>query len=216
MAKAGQNEGIEMTNLRSRLKSVPGTTWLKVAISLVATCAIVLRLIWPDIKIDVIALGLLIVAVLPWLSSLLESAKFPGGWEIKFRDVQKAAAHVTGGAKSETTTTPEPLLPEPSFVAIAATDANLALVGLRIEIEKRLRELASKHGLTDRLPLRRILDDLRRQQVLDPEVVSGLHELIIAGNHAAHGATVQDSVAEWAIEQGTGVLAALDGRINET
>ena len=43
------------------------------------------------LTIDAISLGLLIVALLPWASSLIESAKFPGGWEIKFRDLKKAS-----------------------------------------------------------------------------------------------------------------------------
>ena len=197
------------TTLLHIVKNRPGTTWLKFAISIVATAGIIVHLIWPDLKIDLITLGLLIVAVLPWLSSLLESAKFPGGWEVKFRDLQKAASQVTGGAETTTTTTPEP-----SFVTIAAQDANLALVGLRIEIEKRLRELAAKHGLPERQPMRRMFDELRQRQILDPQALWGLDELIIAGNNAAHGASVEDSVAEWAIEYGPKVLAVLDDHLN--
>ena len=103
-------------------------------------------------KIDIVTLGLVVVAALPWLSAILESAKFPGGWEVKFRDLQKAAAQVTGAADAQTVT-----IPEPAYLAIAAQDPNLALVGLRIEIEKRLRELAAKHGISDRQPIRQIL-----------------------------------------------------------
>ena len=190
------------------MKNLAPTTWIKIAVSITAVIAVVVRLIWPNIKIDAVAFGLFVVAVLPWLSSILESAKFPGGWEVKFRDLQKAASQVTAGAESTSTATAEP-----SFVSIANQDPNLALVGLRIEIEKRLREMAARYGLPERQPLNRIFHELRRREILDPQALEGLDELIIAGNHAAHGAVVQTSVAQWAIEYGPKVLAVLDDRL---
>lgn len=191
------------------MKNLTSNTWIKIAVSVIVIIAIIIRLIWPKIKIDVITLGLLIVAILPWLSTILESAKFPGGWEVKFRDLQKAASHVTAGTKLKSTAAAEP-----SFVSIAGQDPNLALVGLRIEIEKRLRELAVKHGLPERQPLRRMFNELRNRKVLDSQEIWGLDELIIAGNNAAHGAKVQNSVAEWAIEMGPKVLTVLDNHLD--
>jgi hypothetical protein len=37
---------------------------------------------------DAVSVGLLVVAVLPWLSQLLASAKLPGGWELVFRELK--------------------------------------------------------------------------------------------------------------------------------
>jgi hypothetical protein len=139
-------------SFRKIVKSLAPTTWVKLVVSLVAAVAIVVRLLWPTIKIDLVAFGLFVVAVLPWLSSILESAKFPGGWEVKFRDIQRAAAQVTSGTEPMSTAAAL----EPAFVSIASRDPNLALVGLRIEIEKRLRQIAAKHGLPDRSSLRQI------------------------------------------------------------
>jgi len=190
------------------VKSLASTAWIKLAVSVVAALAIVSRLIWPNIRIDAITFGLFVIAVLPWLSSILESAKFPGGWEVKFRDVQRAASQVTAGAEPKSAAASEP-----AFVSIASQDPNLAIVGLRIEIEKRLRQVAMKHGLPDRLPLRQLLSELRRKEILDSQALQGLDELIIAGNNAAHGATVQASVAQWAIDFGPKVLAVLDDRL---
>lgn len=39
-------------------------------------------------NIDAVTLGLLVVAVLPWFSDLLQSAKLPGGWEVNFREIK--------------------------------------------------------------------------------------------------------------------------------
>jgi hypothetical protein len=185
--------------------------WLKIVISAAAISVIIVRIWKPDLKIDAITFGLIVVAILPWLSELIESAKFPGGWEVKFRDLREAGEKVTGSVPSLTSeaTSSVPL----SFVAIAEHDPNLALVGLRIEIEKRLREYATKYGINERQPLSRLLIELAQREVLPQETVGGLKELIYAGNSAAHGAYVQAGVAEWAIDFGPKILAALDSQL---
>jgi len=60
--------------------------WLKLLISCIALSAIGLRIAYPTIKIDAISVGLIIIAFLPWFSELIESAEFPGGWKIKFKE----------------------------------------------------------------------------------------------------------------------------------
>ena len=192
------------------LKRAISIDWLKAIISFAAILVIILRICFPDLKIDAITFGLIVLAILPWLSELIESAKFPGGWEIKFRDIQNAGEKVT-------TSSPELATPiqseQPSYVTISAHDPNLALVGLRIEIEKRLREYARINDLDDRRPLSRLLQDLMTKGVLPEETISGLKELIYAGNNAAHGARVQEGVAEWAMVAGPKILAALDAQL---
>jgi hypothetical protein len=183
-------------------------TWLKGLVSGLAISVIWLRVWKPDLKIDAVTFGLIIVAILPWLSELIESAKFPGGWEIKFRDLEKAAEKVTSDAPTKSTEILESVTP--TFGIVAEQDPNIALVILRIEIEKRLREYAIKHDINDTRSLTRLLSELARKEVLPKETVVGLQELIRAGNMAAHGAQVQDSVAGWAIDIGPKILASLD------
>jgi hypothetical protein len=181
------------------------------AISIIAIGVIVARLIWPNIKLDSITLGLLIVAILPWFSALIESAKFPGGWEVKFRDVKSAGDRVVASSPPSTQAV---ALPKPSFLSIAETDPNLALVGLRIEIETRVRKLAERADLPiEGIPLTRLVDELGRRGVIDKNAQGGLRELIFAGNQAAHGATVERSAADWAIDVGPQILQALDEKL---
>lgn len=182
-----------------------GNWKLKAAISGGAVLAILARIIWPDVRVDSITLGLVLIAVLPWISELIESAKFPGGWEIKFRPLQTAGDKLT-----KETSGPEAPSPEPSFVAVAEKDPNLALVGLRIEIEKRMRELASLSEVTEDRSLARLTRSLAREGVIPPEIVGALEEIIAAGNRAAHGASVEPSAGEWAVTEGPKILAALD------
>ncbi len=162
--------------------------------------------ICPNIKIDSITLGLFIIAILPWITSIIESAKFPGGWEIKFRDLKEAAEKIS--PKEELA---EELDESLSFVKIAEYDPNIALVALRIEIEKRLRELAKLAKIENfRMPLSKLLRELQRKEILTSSVFSGLQEIIMAGNQAAHGAKVEPTIADWAFTYGPKILAALD------
>jgi hypothetical protein len=188
-------------------------TWLpKTAVTVGALAIAATRMLWPDSPIDAITLGLLVVAVLPWLSTLIKSAELPGGFKIEFQDVQAAGAKVTESQADAHTLTPTPA---PSHIDMSERDPNLALVGLRIEIEKRLRALAERHGLDDTPSISRIVLQLRDLGVLNDPSVSGLQELVMAGNQAAHGASVDPRAAAWAIDYGPQVLAVLERKLHE-
>ena len=58
---------------------------IKYTISLLALVIALAHLIWPDIRIDAITVTLLVVAVLPWLSSVFKSIELPGGLKIHTR-----------------------------------------------------------------------------------------------------------------------------------
>ena len=183
---------------------------MKIGITLVAVILVVVRLIWPNLKIDSITIGLLILGILPWLAPLIQSVKLPGGIKITLRDVQEAAQKA-----AQTTDTPEQMVvsESPSLFEVADLDSNLALVYLRIEIEKRLRTLAQNANLNSMGSLSRLFRDLQKGGVVDDVVFSGLQELIMAGNQAAHGAEVEPSVADSILEYGPRIINALDRSI---
>jgi hypothetical protein len=60
---------------------------LKTLLSMSAVGLIILRVRRPELEIDAITLGLLVLALLPWVFDFLESAEFPGGWKFKFREL---------------------------------------------------------------------------------------------------------------------------------
>jgi hypothetical protein len=68
------------------------TTGIRIAITGAAVALLVVHLIWPNHQIEQIPLGLALLAVLPWMSSIIESAKLPGGWEVRFRQVESGQA----------------------------------------------------------------------------------------------------------------------------
>lgn len=186
--------------------------WLKIIVTIVPLFFILIRLLWPSVKIDAITLGLLIVAILPWLSSLIKSAEFPGGWKVEFRDLEAAAQKITelNTYSDELTTSTTP-----SFHELLDKDPNLALVQLRIEIEKRVKALVQKHNISEKRSLIHMLGALHKNDVLDVTTTVGLSELIIAGNDAVHGASVDRKVTSWAINYAPRILYFLDRKIEE-
>lgn len=183
---------------------------LKVVISSVAAVAVVLHLFLPALRIDAVSLGLLALAVLPWLAPLVKSAELPGGFKIEFQDVKEAAERVAAGAPDAL---PPPSSVNPSYLLIAEHDPNLALVGLRIEIERRLRALAERTGIPKNRPLTQLTANLQEQQVLSAESSGGLLQLISLGNQAAHGVPIAPNAATSAVEFGPRVLQVLDSKL---
>jgi len=185
-------------------------------ITAIAIIGVVVRLVWPDVKIDSITIGLLFIALIPWLPNFIKSAKLPGGWEIDFQDLEIAGNKIINEIEIEAGTDTETTENTSSYLSVAESDANLGLVGLRIEIEKRIRKIAELNDIDNDRNLSFIVATLKSTGVLNKEAIAGLSELIVAGNSAAHGATVDLQAASWAINQGPKVLATLDAKIRKT
>ncbi len=183
---------------------------IKSSISVGAAILIVVHALRPDIEVDAITLGLIIIAALPWLTSVVESVELPGGWKVKLRDVAAAGQKVVG--LSMITSVHEAAVPYGSAVE---RDPNLELVALRIQIEERLRALAERFELPLNRPLAQLVRMLRDREILEREAAAGLQDLIAAGNNAAHGAKVEPAAASWAREYGPVILHALDAVLHE-
>lgn len=175
--------------------------------------ALVLALVhlaWPTLAIDAVTLVLLVIALVPWLAPIFKSLEFPGGWKVEFQELQKAAVRAEQ-AGLLAALTERPSQAEFAFQRIAEEDANLALAGLRIEIEKRLVSLAEQSGIDIRnRGLGQLLRLLSQHNVLGQQERSVLADLTGLLNSAVHGARVDRQSADWAIEIGPRLLGALD------
>ena len=184
---------------------------LKVAITAVGAGAIVARIVWPDIKIDAITIGLVILVALPWLSGIFDSLEFPGGWKISYRKFENATQQIPDPPEDFAIPDAPPRLPSETV------DANLALVGLRIELERRLLAAAEANSIEVRTRgLRGLTDALRRQGLIDSDTATALNEMISMGNSAAHGAEVTPEVRDLVLKDGPRILAYLDGLARPT
>jgi hypothetical protein len=59
---------------------------VSMGVSLLAALAIAVHLIWPNLKIDLVTVVLLIFGSLPWLRGIVKSISLPGGPSIDLRD----------------------------------------------------------------------------------------------------------------------------------
>lgn len=168
------------------------------------------HILWPT-AIDGVTFALLVVAALPWLSGIIKAVEVPGAGRIELAQLESAGQKITAGT---TTLTPSASLPRPAYLEIVDRDPNLAVVGLGIEIEKRVRELAQRAAIEERLPFPRLVDELARREIVRPNVRGGLLELMRARNAAAHGRSVDPDAVDWSMSNGPEILASLDMLLN--
>lgn len=187
---------------------------VRAVVSGAAAVLLGLHLWFPGYRVDFVTVALLVVAVLPWLHHVFKDIKVSTtGIEITYAATQRALDRAVAGAErtagqpagSSSRSGDEP----PGWQRVAADDPNLALVGLRIEIEQRLRALGEKHGVRSK-NLVALLDELGARGVIDGETGDGLRDLILAGNRAAHGAQVDADLGHLLSRRVPLLLAALD------
>ncbi|HSS26980.1 MAG TPA: hypothetical protein VLL50_03445 [Usitatibacter sp.] len=170
------------------------------------------HVVFPRLAIDAVALVLIVVAVVPWLAPLFKSVQIPGGWKVEFQELQAVAAK----ADDAGLLSPAPGKPEEeyAFQSVAQRDPNLALAGLRIELEKRLVRLAEAHDVgTTMQGMGRLLGELARRGILSEDEESVLSDLVHLLNAAVHGASVDPRATEWAMDVGPQLIQSFEEKL---
>lgn len=188
---------------------------VQILVTVVALCGAVAHLYWPEAKIDAVTLALIILAALPWVAVLFEEIELPGGWKFKVAELRESEQRaVQVGLLDEGA---PPIVPghEYSFQMVADEDPNLALAGLRIEIERKLNELVESTGLrsgstSPRVNVGRALKVLGNAGILTHDQSSVLLDIIGILNSAVHGAKVDQQSARRALDVGSRLLTSLD------
>lgn len=172
----------------------------------------------PEIKIDAITVTLLGIAVLPWLGPLFKSVELPGGVKVEYQELERAGKKVEESGLISPEQALRPMQKhEYSFQAVSGDDPNLALSGLRIEIESRLKDLAEKREVkTHGYGVNNLTRSLEKTGALSHEEAAAIRDLLPLLNQAAHGAKVEESAFGWAMDFGPRVLGALEDRLGET
>lgn len=191
---------------------------IQIIITVIAVLVAVGHVWFPAIKIDAITVTLLGIAVVPWLGPLFKSVELPGGVKVEYQELEKAAKKVEESGLIAPELDLKPMQKhEYSFQAVSGDDPNLALSGLRIEIESRLKDLAEKREVKARgYGVNNLTRSLEKTGVLSHEEAAAIRDLLPLLNQAAHGAEVEDSAFGWAMDFGPRVLGALEDRLGET
>ena len=178
---------------------------VRILFSLAAIALGAVHLFVPSVEVDAITLTCLLAAAVPWLSSIFKSIGTPGGWKIEYQDLALLSQRA-----SEAGLLSDKGNEEYSFQQVSESDPNLALAGLRIELEKRLREMAAETGIRTRRGIGQSIGALATANRLSEEQKSILLDILPLLNGAVHGADVDPRAYDWAIETGVRLLNALD------
>lgn len=180
-------------------------------ISAGALLAAAAHLRWPELTIDAITVALIVVAVVPWLGSVFRTIELPGGLKVEYPDL-KATQENAARAGLLSPKIARGGGPDYAFQLISGEDPNLALAGLRIEIEKRLNRIAEANGIQSRGGVGRLLTLLDSMDLLSSDEATVLRDMIGLLNSAVHGAEVDPRAVDWALEIGPRLLGFLDER----
>ena len=188
-----------------------GHKLIRTVVSVVAVALCGAHLYLPSLEIDTISLCLIAIALIPWLAPLFRSIELPGGLKVQYQELQNNERQAEKvGLLSNAGTVNES---EYSFLQIEDSDPNLALAGLRIEIEKRLLALCAANNTKPRIAgIGHALRELEHIGVLEQAEAHVLGELTVILNTAVHGAKVNHEARDWAIRIGPRILRNLDGR----
>jgi len=185
--------------------------FIKITITIAALVLASIHVAWPNLAFDEVTATLFAISVLPWLSLVFKSVEFPGGLKVEYQELEKIEerARETGFLAEE----PQSTQHKYSFQIIAPSDPNLALAGLRIELERRVIRLAESRGIEiTRVGLSQILSLLNQSQLINGNERSLLSDLANLLNVAVHGASIEPSAVQWALEIGPQILEVLDKR----
>jgi hypothetical protein len=178
-------------------------------ITIGALAVIVARHLWPQLQIDTTDFVLIVILFLPWLSDLIKEVEVPGFGKIGFQDV-KAAGEKIGLSAASSFSSTDIQETDAAIVTPSNANANILFVILRIQIEKRLRQLAEQNNVPNTLSLNRLVSELVHREILRPSMGNGLIDLIHIGNQAAYGARVDANAALWAKENSDKIIESLD------
>jgi hypothetical protein len=165
-----------------------------------------------------VSIGMIIavaVALLPRrdLLSVLKSLELPGLLKLKLRnDLQNATGGIErAGLLSEPVTEQKD---QPIYEQIYDDDPTLSLAALRINIFKRLRDLAKLAEIDippgRRLRWRWLVKELQSRKILTAEQADALSGVIPLLDKASRSEEYSSEAADWTIKNGPKLIAGLD------
>lgn len=203
-------------SMRRNLKLV------SIGISLLCTFLIIIHAIFPEAAIDTTTVALIVILIFPWLLPYIKTAKLPGGIEITTREVQQleevtrrsAIGTIPIAIREPSRRVPPPPPSQPTRSMLFKVDPNLALASLRIDIERKLREIALRRGFNvERLPLGQALNILHLREIIGSSEFESLRMIIKVCNKAVHAEKVDPALALRVLDMGDLALQYLDSKI---
>jgi len=188
---------------------------IQIIITSIAILIGLLHALLPNLKIDAIFITLLVIAIIPWLEPLFKSVEFPGGLKVEFQELKKLEKDAKKAGLIKEKYNIKKLNPETfSFIETAERNQQLALIGFRIELEKRLRKIAEKYSIeSNKYSIGNLIEALSKNEILTLDESHSLKEIIKTLNNATHGIGYDENTAKWVIKNGPKILDSLDQKL---
>lgn len=216
-----------LTGTRHKIREFASRAWRRsqAATAHEIICAVAIVLIIIDTfftPVSAVALGLLLIALAPWLLQFVKSAELPGGFSLELREKLE-----TVGKEAEQAgllATEQEIMQRPAYERVFSEDPSLALAGLRIKLEERIYQIAdlalpdyAVSGMVDtrRRNLNQTIRELARAEVLTEEQYRALVELLPILNEAVHAGAPDAASSDWAMDIGPRLLAGLDDLVRQ-
>ena len=187
----------------------------KLIVSTIAVAVAAAHIIFPKINIDNTIVFLLGIAILPWLETLFRAISLPGGIQFQFHDLTRAETE----AKKAGLITPRTNLESAayptngSFIETVKENKELAVVSLRIEIEKQLREAAARNGInTASCSAASLIGLLGQKNIFSYAEAAALNNLLAVLNNGSHQREYDERTADWVIENGPLIISNLQNK----
>jgi hypothetical protein len=192
----------------------------QIAISSVSAALFVGHLIWPTIKLDTPALFLLALCFLPWLGAIFESVELPGGTKLGYRKrlLQATRKVEDSGLLEDSGAQKSSLIQkrDPIYWTLIEQDPNLALAGLRIDIERKLRSIVGISNPDDSLKnLSQVVDIVGTLGLFTKVQTQAMHGILKCLNIAVHGGRVPSEEAAEVVQMGSRLLDSLDKKLGK-
>src|SRR5574342_383544 len=128
-----------LPNLKKNTESTVKQAFRDAVIPIVAVALAIVHAVWPKLTVDGVTIMLLLIALSPWLGRFIKSLELDRIGKIEFRDFANLEREAR--AKDVIKDAPPTEKPSPAtdqLQEFASTNPNLALAGVRIEIERKL------------------------------------------------------------------------------
>jgi len=192
--------------------------------ALLCLILIVAHALFPSILIDTNTIILLLIILLLWLFPYIESINFPGGGGIKLlqREVNRLEEQKEVENLLKPPTAPE-IPPQEKVITgivsedplvFTAEDPNLVLAALRIDMEKKIRELASVSKIPDAgRTVYSLINSLVNKRRLPHSEARYIEGILQVCNKAVHGIAVDAFSAARVVRLGKDVIKWLNSLI---
>ena len=185
---------------------------IQILISIFSLVFIILHMIWPNLKIDTITLGLVIVVIIPWLAPLFKSLKLPGGIELEYQDLKRAENKIRQSGLLKIDRSKRVKENNDIYIQPTDDDPTLILAWLRIEIEKQIKRITRENNLPENNSLRQSFLKLEKKNIITREETAALSDMVGVLNQAIHGEPIKDIAADWALKFGPVLLKSLGSK----